>query len=117
MDDGQWLTGGIDHRQGVERFVGSTQLYEKFLKEFLNDPTYGQLDAAMAAGDVQAAFMAGHTLKGVAGNLSLNRLYDLLVVLVDALRGQGDMAKARELYPPVQAEYESVTRFIADSVR
>lgn len=74
-----------------------------------------QLETAMAANDIQASFQAAHSLKGVAGNLSLIDLYNAVVPFVDALRGEGNMELAKMLYPPVQKEYERVAAFLKEN--
>lgn len=105
MNKEEYVQAGIDYDEGVARFVGHADMYERFLRQFLADPGYAALEQAMAAGDVEAAFQAAHSLKGVTGNLSLNALYRRLIPLTDALRGEGDLELARTLFPPVQEEY------------
>ena len=112
MNQQDCLQAGIDYEDGVARFVGNAAIYEKFLKSFPADKTFSELDAAMAVGDAKAAFQAGHTLKGLTGNLSLQALYRKLVPFVDALRGEGDMARAAEMYPAIQADYQKALAFI-----
>jgi glycosyltransferase involved in cell wall biosynthesis len=85
------INAGINYDDGVARFVGNAGMYEKFLRSFLQDDSFAQLREAMGRGDVGASFQAAHTLKGLTGNLSLERLYKKLVVLTDALRGEGDV--------------------------
>lgn len=98
---------GIDVAEGINRMNGMQALYEKFLYRFPTDENYNALLNAMAADDVEAAFRAGHALKGLAGNLSINRLYHDLRPLVDALRS-GELAAARQHLPAVQADYDAV---------
>jgi HPt (histidine-containing phosphotransfer) domain-containing protein len=107
------INAGINYDDGVARFVGNAGMYEKFLRSFLQDDSFAQLREAMGRGDVGASFQAAHTLKGLTGNLSLERLYKKLVVLTDALRGEGDMPLAKSLFPDVEKEYADVTAFIA----
>ena len=47
-----------------------------------------KLEAAMAAGDAEGAFMAAHTLKGVSQNLGFDNLYEPAV-------GDGGAARCR----------------------
>lgn len=70
----------------------------------------------MEAKDAKAAFQAGHTLKGLTGNLSLSSLYGKLVVFVDALRGEGNLPLAESLFPGVESEYKTAVDFIASHV-
>ena len=104
---------GINYEEGVARFVGNAEMYERFLGEFVNDGTFAELETAMKAGNVKDAFAAAHTLKGLTGNLSLDALYKKLVVLTDALRGEGNLALAKTLYPGVEREYRAVLAFLS----
>ena len=58
----------------------------RFVKRFPSDPSFGQLKAAMAAGDVKEAFRAAHTLKGVSLNLGFDNLSPSAVALTEILR-------------------------------
>lgn len=115
MDQKKCLDAGINYEEGVARFVGNAEIYNKFLNDFISDKTFSDLEAAMNDKNIEAAFQAGHTLKGVAGNLSLNNLYDKLVVFVDALRGDGNLPLAESLYPDVQEDYKNAVSFIKEN--
>lgn len=77
---------GIDYEQGVNRFAGKASMYENFLLKFQNDPNYEIMMEKIQQNNLPEAFKAAHALKGVAGNLSLNRLYERTSELVEALR-------------------------------
>ncbi len=77
----------------------------KFAVMFLDDPSYGQLSEAMDAGDVEAAFKAAHTLKGVCANLSLSRLQKSAIDVTEALRDK-NFEGASGLMPTLKADYE-----------
>lgn len=62
----------------------------------------------MAEGDAKGAFEAAHTLKGVAGNLSLERLYRAVEKQTEFLR-DGRMDQASAVMPEVDAAYAEVT--------
>mgnify|MGYP000720090130 CR=1 FL=1 len=55
----------------------------RFLRLFPLDDSFPRLSEALGRGDVQAAFRAAHTLKGVAANLGLERLRALARELAD----------------------------------
>lgn len=101
------LAAGIDYEDGLYRFMNNPQLYEKFIRHFLEDPTFGELRESLARADTELAFRAAHTLKGVAGNLSLRSLLTAVDPVVEALRS-GDLSRARELLPPVEAAYDQL---------
>ena len=98
---------GIDADGLLERFMGSDALAERFLKQFPSDDNMRQLTAALEAGDNQAALTAAHTLKGLCGNLSMNRLYELLTRQVAAMRAD-DWQSANALIPEITQAYRQV---------
>lgn len=77
---------GVDVDGAVRRLMNKEDLYERLLRRFPEDESYGQLEAACREGRTEDAFHAAHTLKGVAGNLGLNRLMEADSVLVELLR-------------------------------
>lgn len=84
------------------------------LKKMIDEPTYGQMVAALDAGDVHEAFEAAHAFKGVSGNLSMTAAHDAVVPLVEALRS-GDLEAARMLLPPVSAAYDKAIAAIRET--
>lgn len=99
---------GISANAGIERFYGDRELYECSLNKFPKDPHYEMMIKAIGEKDVKAAFAAAHALKGLAGNLSMVRLYDHICPLVELLRG-GTLEGADELLPAVVSDYEALT--------
>lgn len=65
----------VDYEQGLERFSGNEQLFEKFLKKLAAGDDVETAAELMANGDKEAAYAVIHTLKGTSGNLSINKLY------------------------------------------
>ncbi|MCR4694398.1 MAG: Hpt domain-containing protein [Pseudobutyrivibrio sp.] len=108
MEIEKFAAVGIDYAQGLERCLGDGELYRKFLGMFRDDNTFSKIKPAMDQGDVNAAFKAAHDLKGVAVNLSLNTLYERAASFTDALRDDGDLDLARQLYPALAEAYEMV---------
>ena len=72
------------------------EMLARFALKFLDDESMDKLEAAMAAGDAEGAFMAAHTLKGVSQNLGFDNLYEPAVVVTEALRGADAVDGARE---------------------
>lgn len=100
------LAGG-DYEEVVER-IGNEILVERFLLKFLHDPSYVQLTAALEENDVQSAFRAVHTLKGVCLNLGLTDLFQVSSALTEKLRGM-DMSGYEPYFAKVQKEYQRVS--------
>ena len=104
------LVGG-DYEDVVKR-LRKEERVGKFLGLFLKDTAFGDLKAAMEADDMEKAFVAAHTAKGVCGNLSLERLRRMVSDLTEDLRGGKDIAHAKEVYPEVAACYEKTVEII-----
>lgn len=104
---------GVDYDAALSRFMGNEGLLTRFLKKFMDDPNFLNLQGAIDKGDVDAAFRAAHTLKGVAGNLSLSELYNHASKIADMLRG-GDLEGAKAMMPEVQAAYRKITDALKD---
>lgn len=98
---------GIDYAEAMERFGGNEALFVRLASKYANDPHFDRLEAAMASGDTAAAEREAHSLKGVAGNLSFVRLYDLAARITDALRAD-DLDSARALMSELRESHEAV---------
>ncbi len=102
---------GICSSEGIARFGGKSEIYEKYLIEFPQDPCFSRMCEAIESRDAKAAFEAAHALKGIAGNLSMTRLYDDLFPLVEELR-QGSLEKVDELLRTVKKDYSEAVAAI-----
>ncbi len=81
---------------------------ERFAKRFLNDQTYEQLEAGiMQSGDVQAAFAAAHTLKGITANLGFAMLSAAASEITEVLRAD-DYEQAKKIMTSVTVEYDKL---------
>ncbi|MFR6664443.1 MAG: Hpt domain-containing protein [Gemmiger sp.] len=97
---------GGDYSATLSR-LPSEALIKKFVLKYPGDPSFEQLRAALDAQDWELAFRASHTLKGVAQNLGMDRLYKAAAALCDAVRGPKPLEDA-SLWPLVLAAHEEV---------
>lgn len=86
-------------------------LIRKYLGLFLEDDSFELLTDGLKEGDDQKAFMAAHTLKGLALNLGMTALAGSASNLTEALRG-GRKPEADSLYEPCRADYERTAEAI-----
>lgn len=100
---------GIDYKSGLARFMGNETVYKKCLLMFPDDKSYEKMKEAITSGNIKEAFNTAHTLKGVAGNLSMTRLYEHTVPLVEKLRG-GDMSDIDAMLSDVDKDYSDVVK-------
>ena len=103
---------GNDVDSALRRFVGNEAMYIKFLKRFADDKSYSEMKEAVEKNDMGNAFVAAHTLKGVAGNLGLTKLFDVASEVTEKLRTRSDSDLAAD-FARITAEYDAVMAFIA----
>lgn len=82
---------GFDLVDGLERMLGSPDIYLKFMLKLVED--HGDdarlVRESLASGDRDTAHRLAHTTKGVSGNLSALDLYAAATQLSDAIK-RGD---------------------------
>ena len=87
----------------------------KFLLKIADDKTYELLETSIATGNVEEAFRAAHTIKGMCMNLSVTKLYESANKLTEALRGQTSIpASIHELFETVKADYALTIKCIRE---
>ena len=82
---------GADVEDGLARCMGNEELYLRLVETMKGEKGFDELQTALAADDLESAFQAAHTLKGVLGNLSLTPLYSPVAELTEHLRARKDM--------------------------
>ena len=96
---------GADYEDVLGRLRKEERI-QKFVLKLLNDKSYELLINSMEAGDMNEAFRAAHTLKGVCQNLSITTLYHSSAKLADRLRdGQEYGADVEPLLEQVKKDY------------
>ncbi len=104
------LGGNYDDVMGRLR---SERLVQKFVLKFCSDGSFDLLLRSLEEGNVQEAFRAAHTIKGMCQNLSFTRLERSATAITEVLRG-GDLAGAAPLLPAVREDYEVTVRAISE---
>ena len=97
---------GADYAQTMPRFMGNESLYLKLLSMLFEDTNLQKLGAALGAGDMAGAFEAGHTLKGVVGNMGLTPFYEAVCAMVEPLRNGEQREDYPQLYQAIRTEYK-----------
>ena len=96
---------GADYDDVLGR-LRSERLIQKFVLKFLDDGSYELLCTSMDAGDLDTAFRASHTIKGVCANLGFTQLGKSSHDLTEALRAKNG-EEAAALLGQVKADYET----------
>jgi HPt (histidine-containing phosphotransfer) domain-containing protein len=84
----------LDAGQALERIGGNAKLFKLLLSKFLEDTParFTQLKGEIEADDRAGAARSVHTIKGVAANLSMTKLYELSPELESLLKTDADTA-------------------------
>lgn len=93
---------GCNTEEALERFVGDNDLYIMCMNLFIDDGSFAELGTAIEANDIDGAFNACHTLKGVAGNVSAGPLFEAIENLTERLRAK-DASGADNDYKKIMA--------------
>ena len=96
----------------VRQRIPKDELIQRFALKFLDDKSYGQLEESLKNDDMDQAFRAAHSLKGVSQNLSFKNLGHSSGELTEELRhwesAPVDKARCEELFRQVSADYAAV---------
>ncbi|MDE5721124.1 MAG: Hpt domain-containing protein [Clostridia bacterium] len=77
---------GGDYAGTKSRFLTDERI-ARFTAKFPADESFSNLEKAIAENNVEEAFRAAHTLKGVAGNLGFTALFEISQTVTEILRG------------------------------
>lgn len=100
---------GGDYQEVVSR-LRTDERIAKFLLRVVDDGSYQLLIDSIASGNVDEAFRAAHTLKGVCANLSITRFGNSSSALTEILRDLSHAGKpftdeVYSLLEPVKEDY------------
>ena len=82
---------GADVDTGIRRCAGKEELYLRLVKKIPDSESFAELDEAIAANNLDAAFDAVHALKGICANLALDPLLDPISEITELLRSRTQM--------------------------
>ena len=86
---------GVDVDSAVARLGGDEEIYEEILIDFPEDSKNYEILPCFEEGDYDMACQNAHALKGAAGNLGLDPLYEMYKSVNDLLKdGKNDEARA-----------------------
>ncbi len=94
---------GADYEDVLKRLY-SEGMIRKFARMFLDDDSYPKLERSLKEENVEEAFRAAHTLKGVCQNLGFTNLYQPTCELTEVLRA-GTLEGSKEWFDRVTEQY------------
>ena len=106
----------IDFADGVKRVMNNTKLYTKLLTKFKNDTNLNDLETAIAAGDLEKAKNAAHTIKGLSANLSLMELNKQSLALETQIKaGSADPAQLDTVKTAFAKTLQEIDKVISEN--
>lgn len=99
---------GIDVEDAMFRLNGSEKLFKRILGRYMEDGHYALCLEGFRTKDLETAFRAAHTLKGVAGNLSVMPLCEAASAMTECLRA-GNWEEAEKHLPALTEAHERLT--------
>ena len=96
---------GADTETGLARCLNKEELYLKLVKKLAESDDLTKLEGAIAENNLEAAFNAAHTLKGVTANLSLDPILVPTSEMTEHLR-RGDDVDYNSYLKEIRAQWE-----------
>ncbi len=86
---------GLNIKSGLKRIGGNKKLYGVLLNEFAQEHSNSVdiIIKALADNDIDSAKHASHTLKGISGNISANKLFEICQEIDNVLGADGIPSK------------------------
>lgn len=110
MNREKMIEAGIDYDEGVERFGGKPEIFEKYLQKFLAGNYLAAIESQLQSGDIAGAFRTTHDLKSISGNLSVNCFYQAICELTELLRAGKTETDYMAAFQPVKMWYEKAKK-------
>lgn len=104
----------VEYDVVLERVMNNETLYLRLLSMLFEDENLKKLGIALEENNLDDAFFAAHTLKGVVGNLGLADLYKALGNLVEPLRSKEEREDYPLLYKAVTREFDNAAAFYSE---
>ncbi len=110
---------GVNTVEGINRVAGNRELYYSLLKKFIdnNRNFMNDITRSVDSGDFDAAEKLAHALKGVAGNVGAELLFNKVRMLDDALRSTNvDINSINSHLDSVEKELTIVFESISENI-
>ncbi|MGL1901634.1 MAG: response regulator [Fibrobacterales bacterium] len=110
---------GINTVEGINRVAGNRELYYSLLNKFIdnNRNFMNDIMRTIDSDDFDAAEKIAHALKGVAGNIGAELLFNAVRVLDDALKGATtDSSTIKSYLKAVEKELSIVFEGISENI-
>lgn len=98
---------GADYDAFIRRLMGKESLAVKYIKVFLADSTFGELENAVMQKDFEQAGKKAHALKGIALNLDFKKLSSLCIEVTNSAHS-ANIREVEAQFVLLKNEYEHI---------
>ena len=110
------LTQYVNYEEAIRRFRGNAAIYKRLLESYLAENPYTELCESLFAGDIIPAEHHAHSLKGVAGNMSLTALLEASTKANDELKQGSLCAETEENLAAVMAKTTEYVTWLSENI-
>lgn len=116
MNKEKLVSAGINYDEGIHRFSGKAEIYEKYIRRLFEQNPMEELKSQIDEKNYENAFRLAHSLKGTTGSLSVNKLYDKMCALVEVLSKTPQDEKVTVLFEEACDLYETAGTAVREAV-
>lgn len=98
----------------MDRLLNDEAFYADCLNQMMNDRGFEALGQALETHSIREAFANAHMLKGVAANLGVTSIYEILSEIVEQLRAGSDEG-LQEKYKAVDKQRERYRKILEET--
>ena len=108
-----YLDTGSDYQAALSIMMND-MLIERMIKKFMDNNSYEAIINAYETHNIKEVFALSHSLKGVAGNLALTKLYEIASILTEAMRNKeeamidNEIKELKSVYQNIASIYNSL---------
>lgn len=102
---------GGDYDDFVTR-IPKESLLSKFVRQYVSGDEFARMIAAYEAGDYKGVFDASHSLKGMAANLSLNKIRETISAICEATRMGDPVNDISQLIETAKQDHEKLSSLV-----
>lgn len=105
---------GVDIDKAVARFMGNKALFISFIRRLPESLRFEEMRAQLKAQDQEGFYVNVHNLKGAAGNLGVQSIYECAEAILIELRTSGLVheRKLNDLLSEAQNESEQLSELL-----
>ena len=111
---GQLERLGLDTQKALERFMGNEALFLSFVERLPEKLDLTHIQQALEQGNDEAFYMGIHNMKGLAGNLSIEPIFDCTQAMLVEFQASGFLH--RQKLRALLRETEEASRALAKLV-